>query len=257
MRQASLESFQLRRSAASPCSFKSGLSARMIYLRAKEPVDRALYGRLIDSGFRRDGHHIYRPDCDHCRACVATRVAVAEFAPRRRHRRIWRANQDLVVVEDNNADDEESFALYRKYISARHRDGVMFPPSYVQFRLFIRAATADTLFAKYYLGKTLVGVAATDLLDRGLSAVYTWFDPGQQRRSLGVWSILWQIRRTRAAGLPWLYLGYWVENSPKMDYKIDFQPIEQLRGGEWVRPKALPMGGDCGTMRRSPAGGKE
>ena len=235
MRYVPSTAVRLFRTGPHPCSYKEGQQASTVFLDPALPVNRHLYGRLTDIGFRRSGAHLYRPNCENCRACVPVRIPVDDFAPRRRHRRIWNANLDLSAVEDDKADDENCFGLYRKYIAARHGDGDMHPATREQYHAFIRTATPDTLFVKYFLGETLVAVSVTDYLAHGLSAVYTWFDPSLPRRSLGIYSIVWQIRKAHSEGLPFLFLGYWIKDCAKMDYKKDFRPLELLLNGDWTR----------------------
>ena len=235
MRFITSRKLRLFRTGPHPCSYKKEQLASTVFLDPALPTDRHLYSRLTDIGFRRSGGHYYRPDCENCRACIPLRIPVADFAWRRRQRRILKINSDLTVVEDGRIDDNESFALYRQYIAARHGDGDMYPATREQYHAFIRTATPDTLFVKFHLEGKLAAVSVTDLLDHGLSAIYTWFDPGLPRRSLGAYSIIWQIRKTLAAGLPYLFLGYWIKDCPKMDYKKDFRPLELLLDGVWSR----------------------
>lgn len=235
MRQNTSHRLRLFRTGPHPCSYKDGQLASTVFIDPYLPMSRHLYSRLTENGFRRSGAHFYRPDCENCRACIPLRIPVADFEWRRRHKRIWKVNSDLAAVEDDMIDDDESFALYRKYIAARHGDGDMFPATREQYHDFIRTATPDSLFVKFLLDGELAAVGAADLLDQGMSAVYTWFDPDLPSRSLGTYSILWQIRRTLAAGLPYLFLGYWIGDCPKMEYKKDFRPVELLLDRNWAR----------------------
>ncbi len=235
MRYTPSSTLRLFRTGPHPCSYKQARRANTVFLDPALPVDRLLHSRLTEIGFRRSGGHLYRPDCESCRACIAVRIPVDDFRMRRRHKRIWSANRDLVAVEDNKIDENESFALYRRYIAARHGDGDMHPATREQFHAFIRTATPDTLFVKYFLDGKLTAVSVTDLLAHGLSAVYSWYDPDLSRRSLGTYSIIRQIRQASSAGLPYLFLGYWIKDCPKMDYKQNFRPLELLLDGKWER----------------------
>ena len=235
MRQTISRRLRLFRTGPHPCSYKDEQLASTVFIDPSLPMNRHIYSRLTENGFRRSGAHFYRPDCENCGACIPLRIPVADFEWRRRYKRIWNANKDLTAVEDDLVDDDESFALYRKYIAARHGDGDMFPATREQYHAFIRTATPDTLFVKFMLDGELAAVCVADLLDQGISAVYTWFDPDLPGRSLGTYSIIWQIRRTLAAGLPYLFLGYWIRDCPKMDYKKDFRPVELLLDGNWAR----------------------
>ncbi len=226
---------RLFRTGPHACGYKRRQLAGTVFVDPSLPMDRRLYSQLSEAGFRRSGAHFYRPDCVNCRACIPLRIPVADFRPRRRHKRVWNGNRDLEAVEDAIIDDDESYALYRRYIAARHGEGDMYPATREQYHSFIRTATPETLFVKFHLHGELAAVSVADLLEQGLSAIYTWFDPRLARRSLGTYSILWQVRRTLAAGLPHLFLGYWIKDCPKMDYKKDFRPFELLLDGEWVR----------------------
>ncbi|HEX5679163.1 MAG TPA: arginyltransferase, partial [Alcanivorax sp.] len=159
---------------------------------------------------------------------------VADFRPRRRHRRLIKRNSDLSVSEEPARYTREIYRLYARYIDQRHGDGDMFPPSEEQFTSFLTCDWADTRFHCFRdPDDTLLAVAVTDHLDDGLSAVYTFFDPDQDGRGLGVNALLWQIQASHRLGLPYLYLGYWIRQCQKMSYKSEYQPLELLRDGHW------------------------
>lgn len=193
-----------------------------------------LHSRLSTMGYRRSGFHVYRPDCGECRACVSTRVIVDRFRYKRRHQKILNRNADLQVRRVESLGDDECYRMYHHYITERHRDGDMYPPSKEQYESFINTKVDGTEFYKFYAGRSLTAVSIVDYLDHGLSAVYTFFDPLQSRRSLGTHAILWQIERARTLGLPYVYLGYWVKGCRKMNYKSSFRPLEMLVAGKWI-----------------------
>lgn len=217
------------------CSYLPGREAQTLFLDPRETITPGLYQALTLQGFRRSGSHLYRPHCRGCQACVPTRLPVADFAPKRRQRRVAAANTDLRVVVEPAAYSERAYRLYARYVSGRHGDGDMYPPSVEQFRSFLLSQWCDTLFVESWLGDELVAVAVTDRLPHGLSAVYTFFDPDHAQRSLGVFSILQQIALCRRLQLPNLYLGYWIRDCQKMRYKIDYRPIELFVNGSWLR----------------------
>lgn len=217
-----------------PCSYLPGQLARTLFPDPETPMDGRLYGGLINLGFRRSGNFVYRPECGACRACVPVRVPVADFRPRRRHRRILKRNRDLRVTGAEPRFSEEHYALFRRYIDARHGDGDMHDTSEAQYRKFLLSDWCDTRFFEFRTGGRLLAVAVTDLLPGGLSSFYTFFEPDEAERSLGTLSILWQIAETGHRGLPWLYLGYWIAECRKMAYKADFRPIEMFIGGRWI-----------------------
>lgn len=216
------------------CSYLPGEQAITLFADPKSRMDRRLYTDLSDLGFRRSGNYVYRPHCHHCNACVAVRIPVERFERNRQQDRAWKRNQDITVRELPPSFDETHYALYERYINQRHDDGDMYPPSAEQYGSFLTSEWSETRFYEFRAGEKLLAIAVCDLLDNGLSAVYTFFDPDEAKRSLGTFAILWQIEETRRLGLPSLYLGYWIKSSPKMNYKIAFRPIELLINNEWL-----------------------
>jgi leucyl-tRNA---protein transferase len=217
------------------CSYLEGETARTLFLDPEAAVDAAGYELLSSVGFRRSGAHLYRPHCESCAACIPTRVPVAEFRPKRSQRRILRRNADLAISVDGPQLGDEYYRLYADYLSARHRDGDMYPPSRGQFESFLNGEWSDTRFMSMWLDGRLVAVAVTDRLPQALSAIYTFFDPALSERSLGNYAVLAQIRACIDDDLPYLYLGYWIRDCRKMAYKIDYRPIELFVRNRWVR----------------------
>lgn len=216
------------------CSYLPDREATTLFIDPRQDIDQALYSRLSQLGFRRSGSHIYRPHCADCRACIPARIPVERFRPDRSQRRIWRRNQDLLVMHSQDIRDEEAYDLYYRYIEQRHADGDMFPPDREQYLSFLNDPWRVTRYLRFYDGEQLVAVAVVDELEDGLSAIYTFFEPEQERRGLGVLAILWQIQRARDLGLAHVYLGYWIENCQKMRYKDRYQPLELLVEGRWT-----------------------
>ena len=217
-----------------PCSYLAGREATTVFVDPGFPKNPALYSALSRAGFRRSGAHIYRPECSGCSACIPVRIPVARFRPRRIHRRVWAANRDLAFRERPARFEPEHFALYRRYISARHRGGGMDNPSPGQYRDFLTSAWCDTLFFEYTLGAAVVAVSVIDRLADAFSCVYTFFDPAHGRRSLGTYAILHAIDVTHRRSLEWLYLGYYIADSPKMRYKAGYRPQERYVNGRWT-----------------------
>ncbi|GMQ76201.1 MAG: arginyltransferase [Gammaproteobacteria bacterium] len=218
---------------AHECSYLPGSAATTLFVDPEFPKDPDIYTLLSHNGFRRSGEHVYRPNCPDCSACVPVRVPVEKFTPRRNQRRALRDNRDLRVVARESGFCEEHFLLYSRYLGARHGNGGMDNPTRKQYREFLLSSWADTLQYEFRLAGHLVAVAVTDHLVDGLSAVYTFFDPDFSRRALGTYCVLWQIEETRRLGREWLYLGYWIADSPKMLYKQEFQPQERFIRGRW------------------------
>lgn len=219
---------------AHTCSYLPEREATTMFVDPRAEVDKRLYSQLTALGFRRSGSHYYRPHCDHCNACVPVRLDCQEFRSDRSQRRVWSKNRDLTFRLVPAVFSERYYDLYARYISERHADGDMFPPSREQFSSFLVEGATETWFLEMNLGEQLVGLAVIDGLDDGLSAIYTMFDPDQEQRSLGTLAVLWQIEEARQRKLDWVYLGYWIAQCRKMNYKTRFQPLEAFRDGHWV-----------------------
>ena len=228
------ETIKLFRTPPHPCSYKKEETAGTVFVDPELSISQHLNSRLTELGYRRSGAHLYRPDCKHCRACISCRLPVAQFKRSKRHQRIWIRNADLRVEESSELSSVEAYLLYQEYIEKRHSDGDMYPATPEQFDSFIRCRTEGGKYFCFYLKDKLIAVAVTDVLDTGLSAVYTFFDPLLEKRSLGNFAILWQIEQVRAMELEYLYLGYWIKDCAKMEYKRTFRPLEMLTKGKWM-----------------------
>ncbi|MCB1854519.1 MAG: arginyltransferase [Halieaceae bacterium] len=216
------------------CSYLDEQEATTLFVDPRQPVDKLLYSKLSLLGFRRSGNHIYRPHCTHCEACVPARIPVALFQPGRSQRRTLQRNEDLRVRRTEDLRDEEAFQLYRRYIELRHADGDMFPPDREQYESFLNNAWDCTHYYRFYDRHSLVALAVVDELQDGLSAIYTFFEPLQEKRSLGSYAILWQVQRARALGLDYVYLGYWIKGCRKMAYKSSYRPLELHVNNRWT-----------------------
>lgn len=229
-----ISSVRLFRTTAHPCSYKEEQQAATVFVDPDLVIDRNLNSKLSELGYRRSGAHLYRPDCELCNACISCRIPANNFTFKRRHKRILKANQDLRVEEHSDLTSEAAYELYRRYIAERHRDGDMYPATREQYEAFIKTKTVDTRFFLFYAGNELLAVSVSDVLEQGLSAVYTFFDPEQPKRSLGNYVILWQLQKCLEMELPYLFLGYWVKDCQKMQYKSEYRPLELLIDGKWV-----------------------
>lgn len=216
-----------------PCSYLRDRQARSVFVDPHLALDAAGYGALLDLGFRRSGAYIYRPACAACHECRPVRIPVARFRPDRAQLRCLRRNRDLRISTET-ALSVEHYALYRRYLRARHPGGGMDPDDREAFESFLSNPWGRTeiLTLRDSSGQLLAG-AVMDAVPQGLSAVYTYFDPEQEDRSPGIYSILCQIEEAVRRQQPYLYLGYWVAGSEKMDYKRRFRPIEVFTGGHW------------------------
>lgn len=217
------------------CGYLRERIATNAFVDPRAPMSNAVYAALIEQGFRRSGRYVYRPVCDDCDACVPARVPVRMFLPCRSQRRTIRRNRDLSVQQVPPLYRDEHFDLYRRYLGTRHGDGQMNPDDGDAYIQFLTSPWSDTRFYEFRDGARLVAVAAVDHLVNALSAVYTFFDPEEHRRSLGTFAVLHQIELARRRGLDHVYLGYWIEQSTKMSYKINFRPLEIHLGKRWRR----------------------
>ncbi|SFX03993.1 arginyltransferase [Marinospirillum alkaliphilum] len=216
------------------CSYLAEREATTLFLDPQQPLTPAIYDALTQVGFRRSGRHLYRPHCQGCNACQSVRVQVQGFRFNRQQRKIWNRNQDLSWLVTPTRFTDEYYQLYRRYLESRHADGDMFPPSEEQFRSFLLLSESWARLVEFRDAHgQLLAVAAVDRLSDGLSAIYTFYDPEQKRRSLGVYAVLWQIEEARQQDLPHVYLGYWISECRKMSYKENYQPLEILQQQEW------------------------
>ena len=217
------------------CSYLEDQEATTLFIDPRQEVDQTLYSNLSLLGFRRSGSHIYRPHCSQCNACVPARIPVRDFQPSRSQRRTLQRNKGLTMERTADIRDEACYDLYRRYIEQRHADGDMYPPDREQYESFLNNAWDCTRYYRFYDQNTLLAVAVVDVMLDGLSAIYTFFEPEDERRSLGTYAILWQIEQAREMGLDYLYLGYWIRNCQKMAYKSAFRPLELFLNSRWDR----------------------
>jgi arginine-tRNA-protein transferase len=197
-------------------------------------MNSALYSQLIALGYRRSGDFTYRPHCQNCAACRPCRIPVKAFAPRRSQRRCLQHNQDLHTHLVTAQYSDEYFALYSKYVNTRHSDGNMVNPKPQDFSNFLYRNWSQTFFIEVRQQQRLLAVAVTDPVADGLSAVYSFFDPDEHARGLGNFCILSQIREAAARNLNYLYMGYWIRDSRKMQYKADYQPLQLFDDQNWT-----------------------
>jgi leucyl-tRNA---protein transferase len=231
--------------APSPCPYLPGREERKVFTHLVGERAPELNNLLTHGGFRRSQSIAYRPACEVCRACVSVRVVAGEFRPSRNMRRVLDKNSDLIGDMRAAGPTSEQFSLFRSYLDSRHFDGGMADMTVLDYAMMVEDSHVETRMVEYRRrtidsgitgrGGELLAVALTDIIGDGLSMVYSFFAPEEAHRSLGTFMILDHISRTRRLGLPYLYLGYWVKGSRKMDYKSRFRPQERLRGDGWAR----------------------
>lgn len=215
------------------CSYLPEEQAQNLYPDPALPMTNALYSQLIQHGFRRSGNNSYRPYCPACQACVPVRINLAQFTPNRAQRRCIARNQHITSSHHPAVFNPQHFALYRRYLSARHLGAGMDNPTAESYQHFLMSYWSDTHFIEFFDDSKLVGIAVTDYVDDALSAFYTFFDPDHEKQSLGTYAILEQIKLAKSLGHSMLYLGYWIENCQKMRYKQNFSGLEGYIDQQW------------------------
>ena len=227
--------FSIRLFAGEPhsCSYLPGRESLAHFVDPATMLNAERYAALLAHGFRRSGRFLYRPACPGCRACVPLRLPASRFKPDRSQRRCQASNRDLSLEVSPAHITEEHFDLYRRYLRARHPAGGMDEPTPDSCRDFLLADWCETRFIDLRLGDRLVATAVTDLAENAASAVYTFFDPEQSHRGLGSFAVTEQARLAETWILDYLYLGFWIEESPKMAYKTRFRPHERFLNGAW------------------------
>ena len=221
---------------ATPCPYLPDQQERKVFTHLAGEFAPALNDILAQGGFRRSQNIAYRPACEACRACISVRVLAREFKPTRSMKRIMAINSDIAAQEIPPQPTADQYSVFRAYLDSRHFEGGMANMSVLDYAMMVEETHVETRLVEYRAGGRLIACALADSLSDGLSMVYSFYEPEDSiRRSLGTYMILDHIRRARAAQLPHLYLGYWVEGSPKMEYKSRFLPQERLMQSGWER----------------------
>jgi leucyl-tRNA---protein transferase len=235
--QHSRDTPQFYLTAPSPCPYLAGKEERKVFTHLVGERAPELNNILTQGGFRRSQSIAYRPACEDCRACISVRVIATDFRPTPSMRRIVRRNADIAAEMRIAVPTSEQYAIFRAYLDSRHRDGGMADMTVLDYAMMVEDSHIETRIIEYRLrpSNELVAIALTDVLGDGLSMVYSFFEPDQSARSLGTFMVLDHIARAQRMGLSYVYLGYWVRGSRKMDYKSRFLPQERLMPEGWAR----------------------
>jgi arginine-tRNA-protein transferase len=239
LKELPLTTLQFYATAPYECSYLPNKTARSQVATPSHLINADVYNDLLNAGFRRSGLYTYRPYCDECKACVATRILVNQFTPSRSQRRAEKKHAGLEVSVLNLGYQEEHYQLYQCYQTERHAGGDMDSDDQEQYMQFLLQSRVNSRIVEFRDGPhdphpgRLRMVSMIDILEQGISSVYTFYDTANTTASYGAYSILWQLEQARTLGLPYLYLGYFIQESNKMSYKIKYQPMEGLIDDHW------------------------
>lgn len=218
-----------------PCPYLVGRTERRLVVELDEHDSSSMHDTLSRIGFRRSHRLVYTPVCHGCQACMAVRTIADQFDPTTSQRRVWRANEDLQACEAPPRATTEQYELFSAYQAVRHHGGDMATMDFYDYQALVEETPVESRLVEFRLPSgELAACCLVDQMRDGLSAVYSFFDPQLSKRSLGTYMILWLIDRAGKLGLPFVYLGYWIDGSPKMSYKEKFQPLEYFADGNWA-----------------------
>ena len=221
------------------CGYLPNKLAQSLIAAPQHLVNANVYNSLIQQGFRRSGKFAYRPHCENCKECVPVRIVVNDFTPNRSQKRAFKQHQNLTATILPVDFYEEHYTLYAAYQRTRHSDQIKPDTNaeendIAQYRNFLCQTNVESVMVEFKDAHGLRMVSVIDIVQDGISAVYTFYDTSDEKASYGTYNVLWQTEWTKSLGLPYLYLGYWIKDSRKMAYKQNYRPLEKLIDGEWV-----------------------
>ena len=228
---------RLFETVADECPYLEDKKSASIVVDPDYEVDAELFASLSRSGFRRSGEMLYSPKCPSCNSCVSVRIPSKQFKASKSQKRVWRKNSDLNVGLEEVRFEQEHFDMYFRYQQQRHPESTMCDDDVEKYMSFIDSNYARSKFLTFRLKGQLIGISVLDQFDGGLSAVYTFFDPELSSRSLGTYAILYTLELAKAHQIPYVYLGYWIDGSAKMDYKRKFKPLQGYQDRQWLELK--------------------
>ncbi len=237
--EAPLQKLQFYVSTGYRCGYLPNKLAQSLVASPQHLINADVYSSLIQQGFRRSGKFVYRPHCEDCRECVAVRIILQDFMPNRSQKRAYKQHQNLVASILPVAFYEEHYALYAAYQKARHAKDESEQADKTeqedveQYQNFLCQSNIESVMVEFRENGQLKMVSVIDLVHDGVSAVYTFYETGDTKASLGTFNVLWQIEWTKTLNVPYLYLGYWIKDCQKMAYKQNFKPLEKLLEGQW------------------------
>lgn len=216
------------------CNYLDDEIAQSAFVHPSIQIDNSLYSELIELGFRRSGNDVYKPRCPACKACIPAKIPVKSFAPNRQQKRCLKKHSQTRVITKPAHFEQTHYDLYLRYQNRRHQGGIMAQTSPNDYITFLSSDWSQTQFVEFLIDNRLAGVAIIDLLDNGISAVYTFFEPDLADYSLGTYAVLWQIEQAKKLLKDFIYLGFWIENCRKMAYKNQFQPLQLFINDSWL-----------------------
>lgn len=221
------------------CGYLPNKLAQSLIAAPQYLVDAKVYNSLIQQGFRRSGKFAYRPHCENCKECIPVRIVVNDFTPNRSQKRAFKQHQNITATILPVDFYEAHYTLYAAYQRTRHSDQSKPDANaeendIAQYRNFLCQTNVESVMVEFRDAHGLRMVSVIDIVQDGISAVYTFYDTSDEKASYGTYNVLWQTEWTKSLGLPYLYLGYWIKDSRKMAYKQNYKPLEKLIDGEWV-----------------------